>query len=120
MSSSKYKVKGLGKSWAKIYNEENIYERDPNEIFVICSVCEEVKMMRNFDSWHFFDHKGGQFHNQKKHNAISEKARIYKAAKAGTKLPSTKQSSMLSIVSRTNRRKYDSTANSESLHKEDK
>ena len=82
MSSSNEKVKGLGKIWAKISNKEDIYQRYPNGIFFICSVCGEVNMRRQFDSGRWFDHKGGQLNNQKKNNAISEKSWIDKAVKA--------------------------------------
>ena len=74
-------------------------------------------MRRKFDSGHWFDHKGGQLHNQKKRTAISEKAHLDKSVKAGTKLPATNQSSMLSIASRTKRSKDDSPSNVASLHK---
>ena len=47
---SKEKVNGPGNRWANIANEEDICERDPNRLFVICSVCVEVKIMSHFDS----------------------------------------------------------------------
>ena len=75
-------------------------------------------MRKQFDSRRWFDHKGSQFHNQKKQNAISDKSCLDKAVKAGTKCPATKQSSIVSIVSRTKRRKYDVPDNVASLHKE--
>ena len=50
MSSSKEKLKEPGKSWARIANEEDICERDPNGLFVICGIYGEVKMRRQFDS----------------------------------------------------------------------
>ena len=34
MSPPKEKVKGPGKSWTKIANEEDIYEQDPNGLFL--------------------------------------------------------------------------------------
>ena len=77
-------------------------------------------MMSQFDSWRQFDHKGGQLHNQKNQNAISQKAWLDKEVNAGTTCLSTNQSSMIYIVSRTQKRKYDSTAKVESLHKENK
>ena len=120
MSSSKDKVKGPGKSWAKISNEEDICERDPNGLFFICSVCGEVNMRNQFDSGRWFYHKVGQLHNQKKQNEISKNARLDKSVEAGTKRPATKQSSMLSIVILTKRTKEDSSTNVASLHKEDK
>ena len=75
-------------------------------------------MRREFYSGRWFDHKGGQLHNQKKQNAISEKDRLDKAVNAETKRPATKQSSMISIVSCTNISKDDSPDNVSSLHKE--
>ena len=117
MSSSKDKAKGPGKSWAKIANKEDIYERDPNGLFVICIVCGEVNIRRHFDSRSWFDHKGGQLHNHKKHNEISEKAWLDKASNTGTNTPATNQISMISIVSHTKRSKYDIPANVASLHK---
>ena len=90
----------------------------PMDYFSICSVCGEVKMRRKFDSGFWFDHKGGQLHNQKKHNAISEKARLDKSVKAGTKHPTTNQSSIISIVIHNKRNKDDSPANAASLQKE--
>ena len=83
----------------------------PMDYFSICSVCGEVKMRNQFDYGRCFDHKGGQLHNQKKHNAISEKAWLDKAVRAGTKRPATNQISMLSIVSCTNIIKDDSPNN---------
>ena len=77
-------------------------------------------MRRQFDSDRWFDHKGGQLHNLHKYNAISEKARLDKEVKAGTKHRETKQSSMLSICSRTKRIKDYIPDNSAYLHKEDK
>ena len=120
MSSSKKKVRVPGKICAKISNEEDICERDPNGIFVICSVCGEVNMRNQFDSGRWFYHKVGQLHNQKKQNEISKNARLDKSVEAGTKRLATKQSSMISIVSRTKRIKYDSPTSIVSLHKEDK
>ena len=52
-------------------------------------------MMSQFDSWPWFDHKGSQFHNQKKQNAISEKAWFDKVVNAGAKLPATKKISVI-------------------------
>ena len=77
-------------------------------------------MRRKLDSGQWFYHKGGQLHNQKKQNAISEKDRLDKAVKAITKRLATNQISMLSIVSCTKIIKDDIPANFESLHKEDK
>ena len=76
-------------------------------------------MRMYFDYGRWFDHKGGQLHNNKKQNAISEKAWLDKSVKSGTNHPATNQSSMLPIVSCTNRSKYYSPANVASLHKED-
>ena len=50
MSSFKKKLKRPGKSWEKVANEEDICERDPNGLFVICGIYGEVKMRRQFDS----------------------------------------------------------------------
>ena len=74
-------------------------------------------MRRKIDPGLWFDHKGGQLHNQKKHNVISEMDRLDKSVKAETKRPSTNQSSMISIVSHTKISKDDSPANVASLHK---
>ena len=60
-------------------------------------------MRRSFDSGHCIDLKRGQSRYQKKYNAISEKAWLDIAVKAGTKGTATKQSSIISIVSLTNR-----------------
>ena len=59
-------------------------------------------MRRQFYSGRWFDHKRCQLYNHEKHNEISEKAWLDKAVKSETKRPETKQSSMISIVSRTN------------------
>ena len=74
-------------------------------------------MRRQFDSGHWFDHKVGQLHHQKKQISISEKAWLDKTVKAGTKRLVTKQRSITSIVSHRKRRKFDSPANVASLHK---
>ena len=75
-------------------------------------------MRRQFDSGSWFDHKRGQLQNHKKQNAISEKAWLDKSPNTGTKCPEESQRSMISIVSRTKRRKYESPDNVASLHKE--
>ena len=73
-------------------------------------------MRSQFYSGRWFDHKGGQLHNHKKHNVISDKARIDKAVKAGTKRPETNQSSIISIVSLTKISKDHIKDNVTSLH----
>ena len=76
-----------------------------------------MKTRRQFIYGYWFDHKGGQLHNHKKQNEISEKARLDKSPKTGTKRPETKQSSMISIVIHTKRSNDNSAANVVSLHK---
>ena len=110
MSPSKDKVKGMGKIWAKMSNEEDICERYPNELFFIYSVCGEANMGRNFDSGNWIDLKRGQLRYQKKQNVISEKAWLDIVVKAETKRTAKKQSSIISIVSLMKRSIYYSPA----------
>ena len=111
MSSSKDKVKVMGKIWAKMSNEEDICERDPNGLFFIYSLCGEINMRRNFYSGNWIDLKRCQLRYQKKQNVISEKAWLDIAVRAETKRTAKKQSSIISIVSLTKRSIDDSPDN---------
>ena len=53
MSSSKENVKVSGNIWAKISNEDDTCKQYINGIFVICGVCVELKMRRQFYSCAF-------------------------------------------------------------------
>ena len=52
-----------------------------------------VNMRRPFESYLWFDHKNNQSHQNTMLNTISEKERLAKATKDGTKRPATKKRS---------------------------